>query len=48
MINRPRCEAEFEREVAMSPFETYELFRGQRFGGSDGQGDYRMVGKFKV
>ena len=48
MINRGKCDAELERELEVSPFETYELFRGQKFGGASGEGDYRVVGNFKV
>ncbi|CAN0175946.1 unnamed protein product, partial [Ectocarpus fasciculatus] len=47
MVGRRTTEAELERELATKPFETYELFRGQRFGGGGDTGDYREVGRFK-
>jgi len=47
MIGRNTCDAELERDLGTKPFETYELFRGQKFGAED-DGDYREVGKFKV
>lgn len=51
MVGRKTLEAELERDLATKPFETYELFRGQKFGGDGGDGsggDYREVGRFKV
>lgn len=48
MIGRNTCDAELERDLATKPFETYELFRGQKFGADGDGGDYREVGKFKV
>lgn len=48
MIGRATTEAELERDLATKPFETYDLFRGQKFGGNGDAGDYRTVGKFKV
>eukprot|EP00752_Nemacystus_decipiens_P012046 g10680.t1 len=50
MVGRSTLEAELERDLATKPFETYELFRGQKFGGDGGDGsggDYREVGRFK-
>lgn len=48
MLGRRTCEAEMERELSTKPFETYELYRGQRFGADEGDSSYREVGKFKV
>lgn len=52
MVGRSTADAELERDLGTKPFETYELYRGQKFGGrgtADGEGsDYREVGKFKV
>ncbi|CAM9794895.1 unnamed protein product, partial [Chrysoparadoxa australica] len=44
MINREVLTAELEQEMKTTPFETYDLFRGQKFGGGE---DYRQVGIFK-
>ncbi|CAN0322782.1 unnamed protein product, partial [Laminaria digitata] len=47
MVGRRTCDAEMERELSTKPFETYELYRGQKFGGDEGESSYREVGKFK-
>lgn len=48
MIGRRTTEAELERELESKPFETFNLYRGQKFGGAAGEGNYREVGRFKV
>lgn len=48
MIGRETAEAELERDLATKPFETYDLYRGQKFGKDGDTGDYRAVGRFKV
>lgn len=48
MVGRRTCEAEMERELSTKPFETYQLYRGQKFGVDEEESTYREVGKFKV
>lgn len=48
MTGRRTVESELERELGTTPFETYTLYRGQKFGGDEGEGEYHPVGKFKV
>lgn len=48
MLGRATASAELERDLGTTPFETYNLYRGQKFGGDEGEGGYRVVGKFKV
>lgn len=48
MIGRETTEAELERDLETKPFETYHLYRGQKFGSEESGGDYREVGRFKV
>lgn len=48
MIGRPVCQAELEMDLRTTPFETYPLFRGQKFGTDGGAETYRVVGEIKV
>lgn len=48
MMGRVTAEAELETDLGTTPFESYSLYRGQKYGGDEGEGDYRAVGRFKV
>jgi hypothetical protein len=47
MKDREVLDAELEMELENKPFQTFELFTGQKFGNFSGVSDYRSVGRFK-